>query len=76
MSGRTRCKKPIRRARPLPMPAYLIIRDFPIGLSVPYILASDGVFSFSFWQNQTCGRERILQEGIMTLVFLVRAWLF
>lgn len=28
------------------MPAYLIIRDFPIGLSVPYILASDGVFFF------------------------------
>ena len=28
------------------MPAYLIIRDFPIGLSVPYMLASDGVSSF------------------------------
>lgn len=57
------------------MPAYFIIRDVPIRLSVPYILASDGVF-FSFWQNQTCGWEQILQEGIMTLAFLVCAWLF
>ena len=46
MSERTRWPKIIRRARPLSMPAYLIIRDFPIGLSVPYMLASDGVSSF------------------------------
>ena len=49
MSRQNRCKNIVRRARPLSIPAYLIIRDFAIGLSVPYMLASDGVSSFFFF---------------------------
>lgn len=34
------------------MPTYLIVRDFPLGLSVPYILASDGVSFFLFGRTK------------------------
>lgn len=53
---------------------FLIIRSFPTGLSVPYILASDGVFLFSFGNTKLVVGKRILQEGIMTLAFL--CWRF
>jgi hypothetical protein len=61
------------------MPAYLIIPDFTnFGFPVPYILASDGVFFFSFWQrpNLWLGK-RILQEGNYDPCLpSVGAWLF